>query len=230
MYYCIILAQICTMKTKVNYCLMLLVFCYFGGYAQVQDTLTTGFANDSIAFSVEMPEIVVGNVKDTISAETKKQMLLLKRRTLKVYPYAKIAADRLTMLSNNMAKLKTDKEKKKYSKLVEKYLETEFESQLKKLTRKEGQILIKLIHRQTGESAFDLIKEHKSGWKAFWSARVAKLFDLNLKTKYNPDKVVEDFYIEGFLRQAFDNRKLVRQEPAFKIDYDALADKWLNRE
>lgn len=230
MYNCIILVQICNMKMKVNYCLILLVFCCFGSYAQIKDTLTTGFANDSIAFSVEMPEVVVGNVKDTISAETKKQMLLLKRRTLKVYPYAKIAADRLTMLSNNMAKLKTDKEKKKYSKLVEKYLENEFESQLKKLTRKEGQILIKLIHRQTGESAFDLIKEHKSGWKAFWSARVARVFDLNLKTKYNPDKVLEDFYIEGFLRQAFDSRKLVRQEPAFKIDYDALADKWLNRE
>lgn len=230
MYNCIILVQICNMKMKVNYCLILLVFCYFGSYAQIKDTLTTGFANDSIAFSVEMPEVVVGNVKDTISAETKKQMLLLKRRTLKVYPYAKIAADRLTMLSNNMAKLKTDKEKKKYSKLVEKYLENEFESQLKKLTRKEGQILIKLIHRQTGESAFDLIKEHKSGWKAFWSARVARVFDLNLKTKYNPDKVLEDFYIEGFLRQAFDSRKLVRQEPAFKIDYDDLADKWLNRE
>ncbi|MGV3459148.1 MAG: DUF4294 domain-containing protein [Flavobacterium sp.] len=218
------------MKMKVKHCLMLIICCGFGAYAQVQDTLTTGFANDSIAFSVEMPEVVVGNVKDTISAETKKQLLLLKRRTLKVYPYAKIAADRLTMLSNNMAKLKTDKEKKKYSKIVENYLENEFEGQLKKLTRKEGQILIKLIHRQTGESAFDLIKEHKSGWKAFWSARVAKLFDLNLKTKYNPNSVLEDFYIEGFLRQAFDNRKLVRQEPAFKIDYEALADKWLNKE
>lgn len=230
MYYCIILAQICNMKMKVKYCFLLLTFCYFGGYAQVQDTLTTGFENDSIAFSVEMPEIVVGNVKDTISAETKKQLLILKRRVLKVYPYAKIAADRLTMLNNNMAKLKTDREKKKYSKIVEKYLETEFEAQLKKMSRKDGQVLIKLIHRQTGESAFDLIKEHKSGWKAFWSARVAKLFDLNLKSTYKPDTVVEDFYIEGFLIQAFENRRLVKQEPAFKIDYDALADKWLNKE
>lgn len=230
MYYCIILAQIFKMKMKVKYCLILLVFCCFGGYAQVQDTLTTGFENDSIAFTVEMPEVMVGNNRDTISAETKKQLLLLKRRTLKVYPYAKIAADRLTMLSNNMAKLKTDKEKKKYSKLVEKYLETEFESQLKKLTRKEGQILIKLIHRQTGQSAFDLIKEHKSGWKAFWSSRIGRLFDLNLKAKYNPNVVLEDFYIEGFLRQAFESRKLVRQEPANKIDYDALADKWLNKD
>lgn len=229
MYYCIILVQICKMKMRVNICLMLLMCCWFGGYAQVQDTLTTGFENDSIAFTYEMPEVVVGNTRDTISAETKKQLLLLKRRTLKVYPYAKIAADRLTMLSKNMEKLKTDKEKKKYSKIVENYLEKEFEGQLKKLTRKEGQILIKLIHRQTGESAFDLIKEYKSGWKAFWSSRIAKLFDLNLKTKYSPDKVLEDFYIEGFLIQAFENRKLVRQEPAFAIDYDVLADKWLTK-
>lgn len=230
MYNCIILAQICKMKMKVNYCLILLICCCFGAYAQVQDTLTTGYENDSIAYSVEMPEVIVGNNSNVVSPETKKQLLLLKRRTLKVYPYAKIAADRLTMLSNNMSKLKTDKEKKKYSKIVEKYLENEFEGQLKKLTRKEGQILIKLIHRQTGQSAFDLIKEHKSGWKAFWSARVAKLFDLNLKTKYDPNQVLEDFYIEGFLIQAFDGGKLPRQQPAFKIDYDALADKWLNKE
>jgi NAD+--asparagine ADP-ribosyltransferase len=229
MYNCIILVQICKMKMKVRYCLIFLICC-LGTYAQVPDTLTTGFDNDSIAYSVEMPEVLVGNNQNAVSAETKKQLLLLKRRTLKVYPYAKIAADRLTMLSNNMAKLKTDKEKKKYSKIVEKYLENEFEGQLKKLTRKEGQILIKLIHRQTGQSAFDLIKEHKSGWKAFWSARIAKLFDLNLKTKYDPNQVLEDFYIEGFLMQAFDNGKLVRQQPAFKIDYDALADKWLNKE
>lgn len=195
----------------------------------VMDTIRRGMDKDSIAFDINMQEIVISNVKDTVSEDMKKQLAILKRRVLKVYPYAKIAADRLTMLSRNMAKLKTDKEKKKYAKIVEKYLEDEFEGQLKKLSRKDGQILIKLIHRQTGETTFDLIKDHKSGWKAWWSSRVAKMFDLNLKTTYSPVNVAEDYYIEGFLRKAFDERRLVRQEPAFPIDYAAVTKKWLGK-
>jgi ABC-type transport system substrate-binding protein len=129
-----------------------------------------------------------------------------------------------------MAKLKTQKEKKKYAKLVENYLENEFEDKLKKMSRKDGQILVKLIYRQTGHTTFDLIKEHKSGWKAFWSNKMAKMFDINIKTKYNPEAVAEDFYIEGFLLQAFDENKLVRQAPAYTIDYDAIKDKWLAKQ
>ena len=203
---------------------MVLLFLGFAAHAQtpVQDSIV----QDSIAFNMQLQEIVLSNVKDTISEETKKQLLLLRRRVVKVYPYAKIAADRLTMLNFTMSKLKTDKEKKKYSKIVEKYLEDEFEGQLKKLTRKEGQILMKLIYRQTGHSTFDLVKEHKSGWKAFWYSKIGKAFNIDIKAKYSPDAVAEDFLIEGFLLKAFDDKKLPRQEPAFKIDYAALKKTW----
>lgn len=216
---------------KLRICIVFLMLFALQAKAQepVMDTIRRGMDKDSIAFDINMQEIVISNVKDTVSEDMKKQLAILKRRVLKVYPYAKIAADRLTMLSRNMAKLKTDKEKKKYAKIVEKYLEDEFEGQLKKLSRKDGQILIKLIHRQTGETTFDLIKDHKSGWKAWWSSRVAKMFDLNLKTTYSPVNVAEDYYIEGFLRKAFDERRLVRQEPAFPIDYAAVTKKWLGK-
>jgi ABC-type transporter MlaC component len=211
------------MKTRIYLIILLLVT--VSGYCQevVTDTIDT----DTIAMSYEMEELVITNVKDNVSPEMKKQLAILKRRVLKVYPYAKIAAERLTMLNQNMAKLKTEKEKKKYAKIVEKYLEDEFEAKLKKMSRKDGQILVKLIHRQTGHTTFDLIKEQKSGWKAFWSNRMAKLFSINLKSTYSPANVAEDYYIEGFLLQAFEDRKLVRQAPAFSIDYDAIKEKWL---
>lgn len=213
------------MKAQIYF--LFLILATLGVQAQevVTDTLK-GTEMDSIAFNIDMQEIVISNVKDTISAEERKNLAILKRRTLKVYPFAKTAAERLTMLSVNMAKLKTDREKKKYSKIVEKYLEDEFEGQLKKLSRKEGQILVKLIHRQTGETTFDLIKEHKSGWKAFWSNRIARMFNINLKLKYNPAAVPEDYHIEGFLLQAFRDRRLVRQDPAFTINYTAITQNW----
>ncbi|WP_236564829.1 DUF4294 domain-containing protein [Flavobacterium sp. MK4S-17] len=217
------------MKTRVY--LIFILLASLSSRAQViTDTIKNGMENDSIVFNIEMEEIVISNVKSTLSEEERKKLLILRRRVLKVYPYAKIAAERLTVLNANMAKLKTEREKKKYSKIVEKYLETEFEDQLKKLSRKDGQILVKLIYRQTGQSTFDLIKEHKSGWKAFWANRMAKLFSINIKEKYNPATVPEDYYIEGFLLQAFAERRLIRQEPAFEIDYAAITQKWMDKQ
>ncbi|ALM47799.1 hypothetical protein AMR72_02120 [Flavobacterium psychrophilum] len=211
---------------KVKICLLFLLFATLGAKAQVvvKDTVPTT-ETDSVMF-IEMQELVISNVKDTISAEELKNLALLKRRTLKVFPFAKAAADRLTMLNKNLAMLKTDREKKKYAKIVEKYLEDEFEGQLKKLSKKEGQILVKLIYRQTGHSTFDLIKEHKSGWKAFWSNRVAQLFNIDLKRKYSPATVAEDYHIEGFLIQAFRSGRLPRQEPAFAINYASITQNW----
>ena len=220
------------MKMKGFLLFFLVLVCAVKVQAQevVTDTVKNGVENDSIAFSVEMQEVVISNVKDTISAEDRKKLLILRRRVLKVYPYAKIAADRLTLLNANMEKLKTNKEKKKYSKIVQKYLEEEFEEQLKNLSRKDGQILVKLIYRQTGYSTFDLIKEHKSGWKAFWSNKMARVFDINLKTTYSPATVPEDYMIEGFLLKAFKEHRLQRQEPAFTIDYKAITEAWRKKE
>lgn len=207
--------------------LFLLVICsgMAVGQETATDTIEDGIENDSIVFSMQMKEIVISNV-DKLSDEERKKLLILRRRVLKVYPYAKIAADRLTLLNATMAKLKTDKERKRYSKIVEKYLEDEFEGQLKKLSRKDGQILVKLIYRQTGHTTFDLIKEHKSGWKAFWSNKMARVFDINIKTKYNPATIPEDYHIEGFLLRAFRERRLQPQEPAFDINYAAISDNW----
>ena len=121
-----------------------------------------------------------------------------------------------------MDKMKTNREKKKYFKIVENYMENEFTEQLKKLSRKQGQILVKLIHRQTGYTTFELIKDYKSGWKAFWSNNTARLFDINLKTKYAPYQVNEDFLIESILDQAFVRGRLVNQKPASPVDIDEL--------
>jgi hypothetical protein len=177
--------------------------------------------NDTI---VPLEEVVVYRHK--WNAAEKKEFQLLQNRVYKVYPIARIAADRLTILNKNMDKMKTNREKKKYFKIVEEYMENEFTGQLKKLSRKQGQILVKLIHRQTGYSTFELIKDYKSGWKAFWSNNTARLFDINLKTKYAPYEVNEDFLIETILDRAFVRGRLTPQTPANPIDIDQLYDYW----
>ncbi|MGL2964717.1 DUF4294 domain-containing protein [Flavobacterium sp. RSB2_4_14] len=173
---------------------------------------------------IQLEEVIV--YKEKLTPEEKKQFLLLQNRVYKVYPFAKTAAERLTIMNKNMDKLKTNKEKKKYFKIVEDYMENEFTGQLKKLSRKQGQILVKLIHRQTGFTTYDLIKDYKNGWKAFWSNNTAKLFDINLKTKYLPYEVNEDFLIESILDRAFNRGRLVAQKSANPLDIDELTDFW----
>ena len=126
---------------------------------QVKDTLNVTAQDSAVLYSIELKEIIVTKNGASVMSEDQKKILILKRRIYKVYPYAKLTAEKLTQINATMAKLKSQKEKRKYFKLVEKYLNEEFEPKLKKLSRKQGQILVKLINRQTGQTTFDLIKD-----------------------------------------------------------------------
>ncbi|MFI2743262.1 DUF4294 domain-containing protein [Zhouia sp. PK063] len=156
----------------------------------------------------------------------KRKYYILKIKTLKVYPYAKLAADRLIQLNERLERIHSKSEKRKYTRIVQRYIEDEFKERLKKFTRTEGQILVKLIYRQTGITAFDLVKELRSGWKAFWYNTTAHLFDISLKEEYNPEVVEEDYYIEDILQRAFSSGQLTPQKSALHFDYAELTNKW----
>ncbi len=184
--------------------------------------------NDSILKdTIFLQEVFIG--KEKMDPEAKKQFLLLQNRVYKVYPFAKTAGERLSLMNKNLEKLKSNKEKKRYFKIIEDYMENEFKEKLKKLSRKQGQILVKLMYRQTGFTTFDLIKDYKSGWKAFWSNNTAKLFDINLKKKYEPFIDNEDYLIETILFRAFINGRLIEQKPAVPINFDELDYFWHNK-
>ena len=211
--------------TKIAYILFIVI--PFFGFSQDQDSIVT--STDTIRYSIELEEVILTENGTYTLTEEQKKKAILKRRVYKTYPYAKIASEKLVAMNEMMSTLKTEKEKKKYFKIVENYLTNEFEAKLKKLSRKDGQILVKLINRQTGNTTFELIKDFKSGWKAFWSNNTAKLFDINLKTEYKPYDVLEDFTIESILLTAFENHTLPRQEAKIPIDLTKLIATWKER-
>ena len=102
-------------------------------------------------------------------------------------------------------------------------MEGEFTDQLKKMSRTEGRILINLIHRQTGNTVFDNIKDLRSGWRAFWYNTTASVFKLSLKDEYNPKTENEDYLIEDILRRAFMNGDLEPQESRLIFDFAKIA-------
>ena len=147
-----------------------------------------------------------------------KRYLILRRKTLKVYPYAKLAADRLTILNERLDNLDNKRSRKKYLKRMEKFIYEEFEDELKKFSRSEGKILIRLVHRQTGITTYDLVKELRTGWKAFWYQTTASLFKLSLKDIFDPEYSFEDYLIEDILQRAFADQYL--EEQASSLDYN----------
>jgi len=184
-------------------------------------------AGDSIPREfIDLEEVVLLNKIEFNTKLDRRRYLILRRKTRKVYPFAKLAAERLTTMTERLKTVKKKRDRKRYTKRIQKYIEEEFSEKLKKLTRTEGQILVKLIHRQTGRTAFELVKELRTGWRAFWYNTTARMFDISLKESYQPFDVKEDYLIEDILERSFQDNILVRQKPAFKIDYFDLTDNW----
>ena len=175
---------------------------------------------------IDLDEVILLDKLHFKSEEDRRRYLILRRKTRKVYPYAKLASERLTIMNERLATLENKRDRKKYTKLVQKYVEGEFSESLKNLTHTEGQILIKLVDRQTGRTAYELIKELRTGWSAFWYNSTANLFEISLKEEYRPFEEKEDYLIEDILQRSFQENNLERQKPFVPIDYLDLSGHW----
>ena len=158
--------------------------------------------------SIDLKEITVFPSIEFKNIEDKIKYYIIKRKTLKVYPYAILASKRLTELNKRLPLIKTRARKKKYTKIVERFIEKEFSKELKKLTRTEGQILIKLVHRETGKTVYKLIKKLRNGFRAFSYSSLAKLFNISLKEAYDPINIVEDAMIEDVIKRAYTDKSI----------------------
>ena len=179
------------------------------------------FEGDTIV--IELDEVFLLNKLKFKTDYSRRYYYWFRKKTLKAYPYAKLAQERLTVLNMRLDSIESKRNKRIYSKRVQKYMENEFTEQLKKLTRTEGRILIKLIHRQTGITTFELVKEIRSGWNAFWYHKTAKLFKMSIKLEYDPKNIDEDFMIEDILQRAFVNGNLESQPSKLDFDYIKIA-------
>ena len=207
------------------------VFCFAQINEVEQDSLVYDYIiveGDSIPrTAIDLDEVMLLHKLKFDGKEDRKRYLILRRKTIKVYPYAKLAAERLESLNERLEKLEKKSDKKRYAKRIQKYIEGEFSDELKKLTRTEGQILVSLIHRQTGKTTFELIKELRNGWRAFWFNNTAHLFNISLKREFDPLNIKEDYLIEDILQRNFQSGVLERQDSPLNFDFYDLTNKWL---
>ena len=182
----------------------LLINIFFGFY------LTT-FSQDKILVSpyitVDGEKILTSKIPqfdviDFRSNEERKSFFKLKRRVLKVYPFAIETKQKVDSLNYELNKIGKKRKKRKYIKAVTKLVKKQYTKALKNLTMKEGRILIKLIYRETGISTYDLLKEYRGWWNTTMWQTFARMYDLNLKTSFDPINVREDMFIDKIIEQA----------------------------
>jgi hypothetical protein len=169
------------------------------------------FAQDTIGFVTRavivngdtLPIIALSEVQifGPVVFASKLEALVFSRLVLnvkKVYPYAKIVSAKTQEYNMLIANAKTKKERKKLMKQAEDELKTQFEDDVKNMTDVQGELLIKLIDRETGESSYELIKGFRGGIVAVFYQSFGRLFGYNLKSTYDPkgkDKDIEQIVV-----------------------------------
>lgn len=173
-------------------------------YAQPSgnDTLLLGaivVESDTFAMAY-LDEVTISDKLPKRLAKQRARYDRLRHNVTRVYPYAVIAAEVLKDVDVELAKLENDKKKRKeFLKSKERELNKRFKGELEDLTITQGQLLVKLINRQTGKNCFGIIKELKGGFSAVVWQSVALLFSNNLKREYEPDgrdKEIEAIVVE----------------------------------
>lgn len=132
--------------------------------------------------------------KDSLA---QRKLMKLVRDVRKTLPYAKMAAYRLQLMEQNLALMEDGRKKKAYIKQTEKSIKEQFMNDLQKLTITQGKILVKLIHRETGQTTYELLKGYKGSAGTFFWQTMAKAFGGNLRQEYDP---VEDYQIELIIK------------------------------
>ena len=151
-------------------------------------------------YNMQLGELVITAPREFVSPSEERKYWRLVYHVKKAYPYAKLAGEKLYELNEHYLTLTTEREKKQYSKQVEEDLKKEFEGELRKLTITQGRILLRLVDRETGNTTYEILKEFRGSFSAFFWQTVAKIFGSNLKSTYDPssgeDEIIEQIILQ----------------------------------
>jgi hypothetical protein len=117
----------------------------------------------------------------------------------KVYPYVQKTKDIIIKLNNQLAKIKSNKERHVLIKQTEKELFAQFEKDVRGMSTSQGKLLLKLIARETDQTAFGIIKTYKGVIPATFWYGVGLFFHENMKAQY--DSLGEDAELEKIVKK-----------------------------
>lgn len=118
------------------------------------------------------------------------------RDVKKALPYAKLICRTLTETYEYIETLPDTKTREQHLKEMEKAVFDQYKPAMKRFTKSQARLLVKLIRRETDQSSYDILKAFLGSFRAgFWQA-FGKLFGVSLKGNYSPDTDPDDAIIE----------------------------------
>ena len=140
-------------------------------------------------------------VFDFNNDDEKRYYILLKRKVKKGFPYALKAKEILSEIEDSSLQIKRKRKRRKFIRKKVNEIKKNYEESLKKLTMSEGKILVKLIYRETSLTTYNIVKSYRGRFNAFFWQTMAKLWNNDLKTIYDPSAVREDYLIENIINE-----------------------------
>ncbi len=142
---------------------------------------------------------VVGKISKAKMDAIRKERSIMMRFVDETYEMAVMASDLVNEIRAEKETMHKNKEKRKLIKSQEKKLKEEFTDKIKNMYIGKGKVLIKLINRETGSTAYDIIKEMKSGLNARLWQTLIYFYEGSLKTTYDPYGIDAD--MEQYVKQ-----------------------------
>ncbi len=110
----------------------------------------------------------------------------LVRNVKYVFPYARLVRTILIETHDYLQTLDTEKEKKQHIKAVERGIRKQYEPTVRKISKTQGKLLVKLIDRECGQTSFEMIKAFLGSARANMYNVLSSLFGNNLRKHYDP--------------------------------------------
>ncbi len=148
---------------------------------------------------VYLPEVDIDLLSRYYEITQTRQGRRLVYNVKKVYPYAKIAGEKMKEYDTILAGISNTSERKRLMKQAEEEISNEYTEELKKLTFSQGAILIRLIDRETGNTSYQVVQELRGKVRAFFYQGFARIWGYNLKSEYDPSTNREDDEIETII-------------------------------
>lgn len=137
---------------------------------------------------IPLADVPIKTIRKFRDPEARFQYDRLRRNVLLVLPYARFARDRYARLNADLARTSSKREQRKLVNACQKEIKEMFNTKIKNMSISQGEILIKLIDRETGNSSFELVKDLKGSFTAFFYQSIGKVFGHNLKQEYDPEE------------------------------------------
>ncbi|BDS14573.1 DUF4294 domain-containing protein [Aureispira anguillae] len=144
----------------------------------------------------DMEGIQVTQKRNFKNRDERKRYKQWRKYAAKVYPYAAEAIRLYRDVEEATQGMKKGK-KRKYGRKKEKELKPKYTEELKKLTKSQGYILIKMVERELNKPFFDVVVQLEGRWKAMQWQALGRWYGYNLKKGYTAK---DDLLLESILQ------------------------------